>query len=133
MSETGRKRRRGILVKLFVSVAANAAVASGLSSFLPKLFTVSSGAYALLIIGVVLTAVNQLVVPLLSILALPLRAFAAFLAFFAVNIGGLYVATLFLAEIALPGVELQITGGVVSWIVVSLVFGAVNGVIRRVG
>lgn len=129
----GEKRGRpGVLTKFLAAVVVNAILAYAVGRFLPKLLVISPGLYPHAVVGVVLAVTNLLVVPILHIIALPIRLFATAVAFFAVNILGLYVSLEIVKMLSLEGVTLAIEGGVVSWLLLSLVFGLVNGGLRKV-
>ena len=88
------------------------------------------GAY--IVIGSLLTLLDLFVRPFLNAITLPLRLFATLLAFVIVH-GVFLFITLYITGMMDPDVlTLSIGGGIVGWIVVALVLGTGNWVMKLV-
>lgn len=95
-------------------------------------FVLEGGIKAIVLVSVVLTIINTIVVPLLHILSLPIKLFAWIVAFFLVNAAALYLAVEAIRILAVPGISLEVAGGVAGWLTLSLILGLGNWVVRAV-
>jgi uncharacterized membrane protein YvlD (DUF360 family) len=85
---------------------------------------------SIVVIGSLLTLLNLFVRPFLNAITLPLRFFATLLALVIVN-GIFLFATLRITGMMDPEVlTLSISGGIIGWIVVALVLGTGNWVMK---
>jgi uncharacterized membrane protein YvlD (DUF360 family) len=126
-----RKGASAVLIKVIAAIILNILLAYAAGRFLPKLFVISPGFSPHLVVGGVLAATNLLVVPALSVLFLPLRLCATAVAFFVVNILGLYISVEIVEALEVDGVTLAIEGGGASWLFLSFILGLFNGGLRR--
>jgi len=114
---------RFVLTILFVAV---------LSRYLPEYFVVQGGVFAYLVIGALLTLLNIFVRPILKILAFPLKLFATLTALILVN--GIFIFLIYFITQQMDSslVMLQIGGGIVGWILVSILLGFGNWLIKLI-
>ncbi|MEK7591328.1 MAG: phage holin family protein [Patescibacteria group bacterium] len=101
-----------------------------LATFLEDYVFISGGFIAYVIIGALLTLMNLLVRPVLNAVTLPLRLLATILALIIVN--GLFLGiTYWIAMRMDPSlVTFEILGGVGGWIVVMLILGIANWLMK---
>lgn len=103
-----------------------------LNTFFDQYFFVSGGLAAFIIIGSLLTLMNVLVRPLLHLILLPFKLFMGLLVTIAVNAGFLWL-TLRIAERMDPDiVQLSLHGGVFGWVLIALLLGGANWVMKAV-
>ncbi len=119
-------------LKLAIKALINVMLIWALNVYLPSYFSVIGGLAAYVIIGSLLTLMNMFVRPLLAIITFPFRLLFTLFTTIAVNAFFLYV----IYEISLkmdPNiVVLSIMGGLTGWILVSLILGVVNWVMKHV-
>ena len=102
----------------------------GLTLYLPDYFFVQGGWPGYVIIGALLTLMNVIVRPLLDLVTMPLKLLATLVAFVLVN-GVFLWATVLIASMMEPTlVALQIGGGIGGWIVVMLILGLANWLMK---
>lgn len=118
-------------LRIVASFLLNAGVVYTLGWLFPQLFLLSPGWRALLIVSVIFTAMNVVVTPVLRILSLPIRAFVWTIGALLTNGLALWVTVRLVAVLKLEGVTLAIGGGLVTWLLLTIIFGLANGVLRR--
>lgn len=102
----------------------------GMTLYLPDYFFVQGGWAGYVIIGALLTLMNVLVRPLLDLVTTPLKLLATLVAFVLVN-GCFLWLTVFIASMMDPTiVALQINGGIGGWIVVMILLGLANWLMK---
>lgn len=102
----------------------------GLTLYLADYFFVQGGWPGYVIIGALLTLENLLVRPLLDLATMPLKLLATLVAFILVN-GVFLWLTVTIASMMDPTlVALQIGGGIGGWIVVMIVLGTANWLMK---
>lgn len=93
-------------------------------------FHLTGGMAAYIIVGSLLTLMNIFVRPLLAIITLPLKLFATLLAIIAVN-GAFVQLTDYIVQRMQPDlVTLEIYGGLWGWIVVAVILGVGNWIMK---
>lgn len=119
-------------IKLIIRLLLTIALVWVMSMVMERYFFVSGGIAAYIIIGSLLTLMNVIVRPLLNIIMLPFKLFAAIIAIIVVN-GGFLWLTIQIAEAMDPDVvQLHVDGGVGGWIVVALTLGIANWVFKEI-
>lgn len=119
-------------LKLALKALANVLLIWGMQVYLPEYLTIFGGAAAYVVIGALLTLMNVSLRPILSVITFPFRLF--FSLFTAVVVNAFFL--FFVYEITLqmdPNIVVfTITGGITGWIVVSMVLGIGNWVMKYV-
>lgn len=118
--------------RILLKVAVNIGLVVLLVRLFPSSFVLTGGAKAIVFVGLILTLVNWLFVPVLHLLAFPLKLFMWVAAFLLVNGIALSLTQTFVTALSIPGFSLMIQGGMGTWIVVSAVFGFCNWVLKAV-
>lgn len=98
---------------------------------LPQYFALTGGLPAAVAIGALITLLNLFVRPILDIVILPVRILAHLLAFIVVNGVFLWVLTRIAALMDPAVLTLGIKGGIWGWLVVALILGAANWLLRE--
>lgn len=119
-------------LKITIRTALNVALVWAMAAYLDRYFLLTGGWRAVVIVGALLTLLNLVVRPVLSLLTMPLKLFATILAVIAVN--GLFVWLVKWLVLQMdPGVvRLEIFGGVWGWIVVAAAIGFANWVMKEI-
>ena len=128
MSDSSASAPLRILLRLFLTVA----LVWVLPTLLPQYIQIGGGLFAYILIGITITLLNILIRPILYILTLPLKLFVTILAIILVNGVFLWLLTWLIGMMDPSMVSLAITGGIVGWIVVSLVLGLANWVMKEI-
>ncbi len=123
--------RSSLPLKLVLKFALNIAIVWLLARFLDSYFFVSGGIPAYIIIGALITLMNIFVRPILLLITAPLRLIATIVAIILVNGGFLYITELVTARMDPEIIQFGIEGGIGGWIVVSIVFGFANWIIKE--
>lgn len=101
-----------------------------MGTYIPETFTVTMTSNAYVTVGALLTLMNIIVRPLLSLLTLPLRLFATLFAVVLVQLVFLKL-TLFIVNRMDPEVvTLTIQNGFAGWILVALIVGMGNWLMK---
>lgn len=103
-----------------------------LNNFLDRIFFLNGGLYAYLIIGSLLTLMNMIVRPVLNIIFFPFKLIFGLIGLIAAN--GLFLwLTERIAERMDPSVvTLTIDQGIGGWILLALILGLANWVMKEV-
>ena len=102
-----------------------------MATYLDQYFLVTGGWRAIVIVGVLITVLNIVVRPILAVLTLPLKLFATILAVIVVNGIFVYLVHLLVQRMDPTLVQLTIYGGVWGWIVVAVILGFGNWLIKE--
>jgi len=95
-------------------------------------FTLTGGVAAIIIVGSLLTLMNLFVRPFLNIITLPVKLFATLLAIIIVNGVFVHMTHLIVQNMQENLVTLDIHGGLWGWIVVAVLLGFGNWVMKVV-
>ena len=122
--------RTSLPLRVLVKFGLNVGLTWLLASYLNQYFVLSGDWKALVVIGALLTLMNMLIRPVLSVIMLPLKLFAA--AFAIIIINGFFVWLIVkIAERMDAGiVTLSIEGGLWGWIVVAVILGLGNWMMK---
>jgi putative membrane protein len=113
-------------LRLLLRFAGNAALVWAMATYLDQYLFVTGGIGAYVIIGALLTLLNALVRPILSLITLPLRLLATLLAIILVNGVFLWITDYIVLLMDPNLVTMEILGGIGGWIVVSSALGIGN-------
>lgn len=117
-------------IRLLAKFALNVLLVFVLANYMDQYFVVSGGLGAYIIIGALITLMNIIVRPILNVITLPLKLFATIFAIILVN--GVFLWLIYQISLIMDPNVLTITvgGGIGGWIVLSLVFGIANWLMR---
>ncbi len=103
-----------------------------MARYLPQYFALEGGLRAVIIVGALLTLMNLFFRPILDLITLPLKLFATILAVIIVN--GVFVEAIHRVTLRMdPGlVTLSIEGGLAGWILVALILGLGNWMMKEI-
>jgi putative membrane protein len=118
-------------LRLFFRFILNIVLIWFLATYLDEYLAVSGGITAFIVIGALITLMNLIVRPILGLLTFPLKLFATILAIIIVNGGFLWI-TYQIVKLMEPQIGMQILGGIGGWIVLSLVLGVANWVMKEI-
>ena len=132
MTSAATERHTSFMLKILFRVAVNLGLVFFLQHTFPAFFVLEGGVKVMVFVGIILTFLNGVIVPVLHLLTFPIKLFAWIVAFFLVNAAALYLTREFVQTLALPGVSLTIQGGVVGWFTLSMVLGFCNWLLKAV-
>jgi uncharacterized membrane protein YvlD (DUF360 family) len=118
-------------IRILLRSLLNILLVWALSVYLPQYVLVSGGLRAFVTIGALLTLLHLFVQPFLSLATLPLRFFLSFLAFLLVNGAFVWLAVT-VASLMKPAIAFAVLGGFVGWMVVILLTGIANWIMRMI-
>jgi putative membrane protein len=119
-------------IRLIVRLLLTIALVWALPVILPGFITIEGGLAAIALIGVTLTLLNIIVRPIINILTFPLKLFMTVLAIILANAAFLWFLMKLVGMMDQQTVRFVIEGGVWGWIVVSLVLGLANWIIKEI-
>ncbi len=99
-------------------------------AYLPQYLSVTGGWVAFIIVAALLTLMNILVRPILSIITLPLKFFANILAIILVNGVFMWLTMQAVSMMDPRLISVSIEGGITGWVVVALVLGFGHWIIK---
>ena len=111
--------------RIILSIIANS-TAIYLLTYIFEEINLTGGVKAFIIAGVLFGFLNSLVKPLLKLISLPFVFLTAGLFIFVINAIMLWVLKFSLEILAFDGIELIITGGILTYIFASVVLAIVN-------
>jgi putative membrane protein len=126
------EKRATAATKLSFRVFINVGIVWFLDAYFPEFFILQGGTQAIAIAGLILTFLNWIVVPLLHVLSLPIKMIAWMVAFLLVNAGALWLTVFLIESLDVSGVSLAIGGGAVGWVLVSVILGIGNWLVRAI-
>ncbi|MDB4977873.1 MAG: putative rane protein [Candidatus Peribacteria bacterium] len=116
--------------RLFIRAILNILLVWAMASYLTDYFSVGGGLFAYIVIGALLTFMNIIIRPLLGILALPLKLFAMLLALILINGIFMWLTYSMIQLMDQNLVHMEILGGIAGWVLVSIVFGIGNWLMK---
>ena len=117
-----------VLLRFLLTVA----LVWAMGEYLTEYVFISGGFVAYIVIGALLTLMNIIVRPLLKLITLPLKLVATILAIILVNGVFLWI-TYQLVLLMDPNIAMfEILGGIGGWIVVALILGIANWLMKLV-
>jgi uncharacterized membrane protein YvlD (DUF360 family) len=129
MSETSTGRAPLPLI-LIIKFVLNVAMAWFLATQLDQYFQLTGGLGAYVVVGALLTLMNMIVRPLLHIITLPLKLFATLAAVIIVQAGFVQLTVMIVRKMDPAVLTLEIFGGLWGWIVVAVILGFGNWLIK---
>jgi uncharacterized membrane protein YvlD (DUF360 family) len=132
MLQDKTEKRANTILKIAFRVFINVGIVWWLDRSFGDFFALDGGYQGIALVGLTFTALNMIVVPILNVISLPIKFFAWIIAFILVNAGAVWLTLWFIATLNVPGVSLAIEGGIIGWILVSVLFGVGNWLVRAV-
>lgn len=132
MAEEQSEKRATSGMKLAFRVFINVAIVLFLHASFGTFFVLQGGYQAIAIVALTFTVLNMLVVPVLHVLSLPIKMLAWIVAFILVNAAAVWLTVWFVTALSIPGISLAIGGGIVGWILVSVILGIGNWIVKAV-
>ena len=86
----------------------------------------------MLFVVLILAFLTWIIVPILHILALPIKFFAWLIGFLLVNAVALWITVWVVTKLQIEGISLAIGGGIIGWITLSFILGFCNWVVKAV-
>lgn len=102
-----------------------------MAKYLPQYLSISGGLAAIIVTGALLTLLNLFVRPLLNIITFPLKLFATIIAIILANTVFLWITKLIVAELDPTLIQFEIRGGIMGWVVISLLLGLMNWMLKE--
>lgn len=102
-----------------------------MAKYLPQYLSISGGLAAIIVTGALLTLLNLFVRPLLNIITFPLKLFATIIAIILANTVFLWMTMLIVAELDPTLIQFEIRGGIMGWVVISLLLGLMNWILKE--
>ena len=131
MAETS-ERHPSLILRIVFRVALNTGIVVFFVRTFPDFFVLEGGPKAVVFVGLVLSFLNWIVVPVLQVLSLPIKFFAWFIGFLLVNVIALWLTVQCVQALAVEGVSLTIGGGIVGWVTLSFILGFANWMVRKI-
>jgi uncharacterized membrane protein YvlD (DUF360 family) len=129
MSDTA-ERRVPLPVILIIKYVLNAAMVWFMASYLGDYFQLTGGLGAYIVVGALLTLMNIIVRPLLHIITLPLKLFATLVAVILTQAVFVQLTVMIVHTMDPAVVTLEIFGGLWGWIVVAVILGLGNWLMK---
>lgn len=101
-----------------------------LSTYVDQYFALTRGVKAIFIIGALLTVMNVILRPVLSILLAPFHFLFGFLVTIAMNLFFVWLLVTITSTFDPALVTLAINGGVTGWIIIAIIVGIANTMIH---
>jgi len=115
--------------KLLIRFILHVLLVWGMALYLPEYISITGGWLGYIIIGALLTLLNIIIRPVLSILAFPFKLFAQLLTLIAVN--GLFLWFIVLITSLMDDRLVSFAvSDVMGWMVIALLFGLTNWLIK---
>jgi len=118
--------------RIALKAVLNVLLVYAMNRFIPQYFSVFGGWPAFVVVGSLLTLLNLILRPILKLLTLPLKAFATLLTIISVNGFFLWVVYQITLRMDPNLILMVIGGGLGGWIVVSMIIGLANWVMKIV-
>ncbi len=120
------------LLRLLLRTALTILLVWALATYLSSYFSVAGGWKAYAIIGVILTVMETIVWPILTLITLPLRLIGGIIVTILLNALFLWLLYQIVLMLNPAVVRLEILGGIVGWLLVIVLLGLGNWLIRHV-
>jgi len=118
-------------LRITLKTVLNMVIVWAMATYFDQYFALTGGWRAIVIVGALITLLNIVVRPILNILTLPLKLFATILAVIVVNGGFVYLIHLIVLQMDPALVRLEIFGGLWGWIVVAVILGFSNWILKE--
>ena len=99
-------------------------------TYLAAFFAMTGDLAGMIVVGALLTLMNIIVRPVLNLVTIPLKLFATVLAIIVVNGAFVQMTVLIVEKMDPTVVTLAVQGGLVGWVVVAIVFGVGNWLLK---
>ena len=120
-------------LRLTIKFLLNCILVWALATYLDQYFQLTGSFPAnVIVVGALLTLMNMFVRPILELIMFPFKLFATIIAIIGVNGGFVQLIHMMTLEMRPDLVKLEIFGGLWGWIVVALLLGIANWVMKEV-
>jgi len=113
-------------VRILIKFGLNVGLTALLAVYLDEYFRMTGGLQAYVVMGSLLTLMNIIVRPILSIILLPLKLFVTILAIIILHGAFVQLAVMIVQRMDPEIITLEIFGGLWGWIVVAVILGLGN-------
>jgi len=119
------------LLRILLRYSLTALTIYGILQYLPQYLTITPVIQGILVAALIVAVLNALVRPLLKLITLPIGWVAGALAIIIVN--GVFIQLVSVIANALPNLlQLEITGGLMGWVIIALALGVSNWIVKVV-
>lgn len=118
-------------LRIFLRFLVSIGLVAGMTLALPQYVEVQGGLRAFVIIGALITILNLFLRPVLQLITFPLKLFAMILAMIVVNGVFLWAVVDIVGRMSPAIVQFHIRGGLIGWIIVAIVFGVANWLMKE--
>ena len=119
-------------MRLLLRVILTVALVWSLNVFLGDYIIVTGGIRGYIVVGALLTLLNIFIRPILNILSIPLKLFATLLGIVLCNGVFLLIVTIIADTFNPDIVTMKVQGGIGGWVVLAMVLGFANWVMKMV-
>lgn len=119
-------------LRILLKAVLNTALVYALVRFLPAYLEVTGGLRAFVIIGSLLTLLNLFLRPLLTLITFPFRLVATLFTAILVNAFFLWVVYSLVTRMDPTLVTMLIKGGLTGWLILSIILGLGNWLMKKV-
>lgn len=119
-------------MRLLLRMILTVALVWALNVFLGDYIIVTGGIRGYIVVGALLTLLNIFIRPILNILSIPLKLFATLLAIVLCNGVFLLIVTIIADKFNPDIVTMKVQGGIGGWVVLAMVLGFANWVMKMV-
>ncbi len=120
------------LFKILLKFAANILLVYVLDNLFPNYIAVFGGIPAYVILGIIITLLNFLVRPILNLITFPLHIIFTLFTTILVNIVFLWITYRVTLLMDPNLLMLVLTGGILGWVIISMMIGTVNWMLKHV-
>lgn len=118
------------MIKLLLKFVLTLVLLYLMSTFLDQYFSIQGGLIAFLIIGLLITLMNAVVRPLINLVLLPFKFFIGFIAVLVANAFFLWVTERIVEHMDPTVVILRVDQGLGGWLLIAVVLGLGNWVMK---
>jgi uncharacterized membrane protein YvlD (DUF360 family) len=119
-------------MRLLLRVILTVILVWALNTFLGEYIIITGGVVGYIVVGSLLTLMNLFIRPVLKILSIPVRLFATLLAVVLCNGVFLLIVTAVADRFNPAVVTMKVQGGIGGWVVLAIVLGFTNWVMKLV-
>jgi uncharacterized membrane protein YvlD (DUF360 family) len=119
-------------IRLLVRLALTVLLVWALPVIVPSYVEIHGGIGAITLIGITLTLLNIIARPVINLVMLPFKLFVTIFAIIIANAAFLWLLTWLVGMMDPETVRFAVLGGIPGWIVVSLILGVGNWLLREI-
>jgi uncharacterized membrane protein YvlD (DUF360 family) len=119
-------------IRLLVRLALTVLLTWALPAVFPQYVAIEGGIPAIVLIGITLTLLNIIARPFINVVMMPFKLFLTVFAIIVANALFLWLLTWLVGMMDQSVVRFAVLGGLMGWIVVSLVLGIANWIMKEI-